>query len=754
MSRDAAGHALAVLTSGGDAPGMNAAVRSVVRTALDRGLEVFAVLEGYEGLIAGGELIRPMGWADVGGILQQGGTVIGTARSEGFRTRAGRKQAALHLVRRGIDILVVIGGDGSLRGADTLRGEWSTLLAELAAEGQIDASAPAKHARLTIVGLVGSIDNDMQGTDTTIGADTALHRITAAIDAIMSTAASHQRTFVVEVMGRRCGYLALMSALATGAGWVLIPESPPEGDDWEDQMCERLAAGRAAGRRDSVVVVAEGAVDRQGRPISAAYVKSVLEERLGEGVRETILGHVQRGGSPSAFDRNQSTILGYAAVETALDPAFAGQASLMGLQENRVRRQDLMTCVAETQAVADALEAGDFERTMALRGPGFQAAFRTLRTLVRARPHPPAPGRRRLRLAVVNAGAPAPGMNMATRVAVRLGIDRGHEMLGVRGGIDGLIRGEVEDLDWMTVNGWGPRGGSELGTNRKVPEGDEWADIAGTMEAARIDGLLVIGGFSGYQAALGLWTHRTEFPVFDRPILCLPASIDNNLPGSEISVGADTALNSIVGAVDAIKQSAVASGRAFVVEVMGGTCGYLALMSGLATGAERVYLNEEGVTLDDLKQDVEKLIRGFRGGKRLGLMIRNECANAAYDTDFCCRLFEEEGGDLFEVRKSILGHLQQGGNPSPFDRIRATSLASRCIDWLDDKGCAGTTAAAAIGVEQGRVAFHDLDDLPARTDPVKRRPLEQWWMAIRPVARVLAQPGPPPHGLAGSPRLP
>ena len=158
----------------------------------------------------------------------------------------------------------------------------------------------------------------MFGTDMTIGTDTALHRITEAVDAIMSTAASHQRTFVVKVMGRNCGYLALMGALATGADWVLIPEAPPDIDNWEEVMCERLKAGRQAGRRDSIVMLAEGAQDRYGNYIGSSHIQKVLEDRLGEDVRVTILGHVQRGGSPSAFDRNLGTLMGYAAVKTML----------------------------------------------------------------------------------------------------------------------------------------------------------------------------------------------------------------------------------------------------------------------------------------------------------------------------------------------------------------------------------------------------------------------------------------------------
>ena len=165
-----------------------------------------------------------------------------------------------------------------------------------------------------IAGLVGSIDNDMIGTDMTIGADSALHRIVEAIDAIASTAASHQRSFVVEVMGRHCGYLALMSAIAGGADYVFIPENPPD-PGWEADLCELLKNGRAAGRRNSIVIVAEGAHDSQNTPITSDYVRQVLEDRLGEDTRVTILGHVQRGGAPSAFDRSMSSLLGYAAVE-------------------------------------------------------------------------------------------------------------------------------------------------------------------------------------------------------------------------------------------------------------------------------------------------------------------------------------------------------------------------------------------------------------------------------------------------------
>jgi len=247
---------IGVLTSGGDAQGMNAAVRAVTRAALSRGVEVYAINEGYQGMVEGGDRIRRLTWGAVGGIIQLGGTVIGSARSADFRTRDGRRRAAYNLTQCGITGLVVIGGDGSLTGANLFRQEWPSLLAELVADGKIEPATAAVQPHLGLVGLVGSIDNDMFGTDMTIGADSALHRIVEAVDAINSTAASHQRTFVIEVMGRNCGYLALMAGLATGAGWVLIPESPPEQDYWETAMCNTLKAGREIGRRNGMVLVA------------------------------------------------------------------------------------------------------------------------------------------------------------------------------------------------------------------------------------------------------------------------------------------------------------------------------------------------------------------------------------------------------------------------------------------------------------------------------------------------------------------
>ncbi len=733
---------IGILTSGGDSPGMNAALRSAVRVALDLGTKVYGIWEGYQGMVRGGDMIQELNWDSVGGILQRGGTVIGTARSQEFRTREGRRQAARNLVSHGIDGLIIIGGDGSLTGASIFRQEWPSLLEELVEAGEIPEDSLEKYPNLLIVGLPGSIDNDMIGTDMTIGADTALTRITDAVDIITSTASSHQRSFVVEVMGRNCGYLAMMGALASGADWLFIPEVPADPDSWRDDMCAALAAGRKAGRRDSIVIVAEGALDRNGDPITSQDVKAALEDKLGEDTRITVLGHYQRGGSPTAFDRNLGTMLGDAAVKNLLEVKPEDPPQLIGMRGNRVVSSPLVECVDLTRKISDYSKAHEFDKVLELRGESFRNTYQILQTLLQARPNPKKKGEDHYRIAVMHSGAPAPGMNTVVRAAVRWGSDQGHTMLGVFNGYPGLIKGDIKEMDWMDVRGLVGLGGAEIGTNRTVPADGDYYSIARTIEEHKIDALLMIGGESGYDGAYEITIRQKDYPNFKIPIVCLPATIDNDRPGSELSIGADTALNSIVHAVDQIKQSAVASRRCFVVETMGRFCGYLALLGGLATGAERVYIHEEGITLKDLQDDVDHLVTGFTEGKKLGLMIRNESAHPVYTTDFMVRLFEVEGKELFDVRQAILGHLQQGGNPSPFDRIQGTRLAVRSIDFLLECLQAGDPQHIYIGLEGGKLQFTPLEGYPKAADREFGRPKSQWWMDLRPIARVLAQPGP------------
>jgi 6-phosphofructokinase 1 len=738
MTQDKRLNCIGVMTSGGDSPGMNAAVRAVVKTALTNHIDVFAILQGYQGMVEGGDLIKKMDWDSVGGILHKGGTIIGTARNKEFRERSGRLKAAKNLIEHQIDNLVVIGGDGSLTGANLFSEEWPELLEELQQQDQISKAQAENHPRLNIVGLVGSIDNDLSGTDMTIGADTALKRIAEALDAISSTAASHQRTFVVEVMGRNCGYLALVSALSSGADYVMIPERPPTADDWAKELCEKVKANKLAGKPKSLIIIAEGAKDKKGHPIKSYHVVEELKNRINEDARLTILGHVQRGGAPTAFDRYMSTVLGYAAVRHLIENSQDMESRIIALQNNRVKAIPLMESIEKTKSIVKLMEDKDFDGAIELRGGSFRESLETFDTLSSAHPDLDL-DEHSLNILVMNAGTLAPGMNSAVRTAVRLGIDKGHRVFGVRNGVKGLINDEIEALAWMDVEDWTSIGGSELGTNRKEPRNRDFYQISKNLEAREIDAILIIGGLTGYQTAFEFLKKRNEFPAFDVPIVCLPATINNNLPGTDFSVGTDTALNSIIEAVDKIKESAVANQRVFVVEVMGRYCGFLAMLSGLATGAERVYLHENGIKLQDLQNDVNMFKKAFKEGKRMGLVIKSEYANGIYTTPFISALYEEDGGDIFDVRQSILGHVQQGGNPSPFDRTIATRMAAKSIDFLIKKAQKDKHDVVSIGLHGGKLDYRNIDDLEKLMDTTYDRPREQWWTALEQIINIFGQ---------------
>ena len=273
----------AVLTSGGDAPGMNAAIRAVVRTSLDKGWEVFGVRQGYAGLIAGNMV--PLGAREVGNIIQRGGTILGSSRCPEFKTQDGREKAIRQLHEQKIDGLVVIGGNGSQTGALAL-----------------------SNMGFPVVGVPSTVDNDLYGSEITIGADTALNIAIEAIDRLKVTASSHQRAFLVEVMGRDCGYLALMAGIAGGAEALVIPEVETD----PEALAEELRGAYERGKPHAIVVVAEGA--RYNAEGLVRYFKE-NSERLGFEVRTTILGHLQRGGTPTAFDRLLATRTGTEATE-------------------------------------------------------------------------------------------------------------------------------------------------------------------------------------------------------------------------------------------------------------------------------------------------------------------------------------------------------------------------------------------------------------------------------------------------------
>ena len=305
-------HRIGVLTSGGDAPGMNAAIRAVVRKGVFHGMEVYGIQHGYAGLIRGE--MKLMDLSSVADIIQRGGTKLFTARSEEFKTPEGRAKAVEELHRNGIEGLVVIGGDGSFRGAREL-----------------------SHLGVRSIGIPGTIDNDIAGTDYTIGFDTAVNTVIDAIDKIRDTATSHERTYVIEVMGRNAGDIAMISGLAGGAESILVPEFPFD----MELVLEKLRHGQERGKRHSIILVAEGAA--QGMKIGEK-----IRQETGWEVRVTVLGHLQRGGSPSAFDRILASRMGAYAV----DLLRQGQSSqVIGLQGKKLVAIDIDEALAMKRSI-------------------------------------------------------------------------------------------------------------------------------------------------------------------------------------------------------------------------------------------------------------------------------------------------------------------------------------------------------------------------------------------------------------------
>ncbi|XP_026061429.1 ATP-dependent 6-phosphofructokinase, platelet type-like isoform X3 [Carassius auratus] len=742
-----AGKSIGVLTSGGDAQGMNAAVRAVVRMGIYVGAKVFFIHEGYQGMVDGGDNIKEASWESVSSMLQVGGTVIGSARCKDFRTHEGRLRAALNLVQRGITNLCVIGGDGSLTGANLFREEWSGLLDELVQSGQISEEAAQTHSALHIVGMVGSIDNDFCGTDMTIGTDSALHRIIEVVDAIMTTAQSHQRTFVLEVMGRHCGYLALVSALACGADWVLIPEMPPK-DGWEEQMCHKLSENRADKKRLNIIIVAEGAIDQNNKPITTELIKDLVVRCLGFDTRVTILGHVQRGGTPSAFDRILASRMGVEAVLALLEVSPGTPACVVSLCGNQAVRLPLMECVQMTQEVQKAMDEKRFEEAVKLRGRSFENNLNTYKLLSHRKRNAELP-RSSFNVAVLNVGAPAAGMNAAVRSAVRVGITEGHTVFAVSDGFEGFSKGQIKEFKWGDVGGWTGQGGSLLGTKRTLPA-KHIDKIAEQMRIHNINALLVIGGFEAYLGLLELQAARSKHAELCVPMVMVPATVSNNIPGSDLSIGADTALNAITDTCDRIKQSASGTKRrVFIIETMGGYCGYLATVGGLASGADAAYIYEEPFDIRDLQSNVEHLTEKMKTSIQRGLVLRNENSSENYTTDFIYQLYSEEGKGVFDCRKNVLGHMQQGGAPSPFDRNFGTKIAAKAMQWISKKlkefyregrVFANTEdSACLLGMRRRALVFQPVIQLKDETDFVHRIPKEQWWLRLRPLMKILAK---------------
>uniref|UniRef100_A0A8D2MMP6 Phosphofructokinase, liver type n=1 Tax=Zonotrichia albicollis TaxID=44394 RepID=A0A8D2MMP6_ZONAL len=476
-----------------------------------------------------------------------------------------------------------------------------------------------------------------------------------------------------------------------------------------------IAQTRSRGSRLNIIIIAEGAIDRSGKPISSNYVKDLVVQRLGFDTRVTVLGHVQRGGTPSAFDRVLSSKMGMEAVMALLEATPDTPACVVSHSGNQSVRLPLMECVQVTKDVQKAMDEKRFDEAIQLRGRSFENNWNIYKLLAHQKP---AQEKSPFSMAILNVGAPAAGMNAAVRSAVRIGICQGHTIYVVNDGFEGLAKGQVRDT-LGAAGHWG-------------------ASISQSF-----------GRLQAYEGVLQLVEARGQYEELCIVMCVIPATISNNVPGTDFSLGSDTAVNAAMESCDRIKQSASGTKRrVFIVETMGGYCGYLSTVTGIAVGADAAYVYEDPFTIHDLKANVEHLTDKMKTDIQRGLVLRNEKCHEHYTTEFLYNLYSSEGKGIFDCRINVLGHLQQGGAPTPFDRNYGTKLGVKAVLWMSEKlqqvyskgrvfANSGDTACV-IGLRKKVVAFSPVTELKKVTDFEHRLPQEQWWLNLRLMLKMLA----------------
>jgi 6-phosphofructokinase 1 len=523
----------------------------------------------------------------------------------------------------------------------------------------------------------------------------------------------------------------------------------------------RLQNRKDRGKRRTIVIVAEGAQDRQLNKISSSKIKDILTDRLGLDTRTTVLGHTQRGGAACAYDRWLSTLQGVEAVKAVLDMSPQSPVPVITIRENKIMRTPLMEAVQLTKDVTEKIHNKQFDAAMAMRDAEFKEYYNAyLNTATPDHPRLQLPDGKRMRIAIIHVGAPAGGMNPATRAAVAYCLTRGHTPIAIHNGFPGLVRhhndkpvSSVREVQWLESDSWVNEGGSDIGTNRSLPS-DDMEGVAKCFEQYKFDALFVVGGFEAFTAVSQLRQAREKYDAFKIPLVVLPATISNNVPGTEYSLGSDTCLNTLIDFCDAIRQSASSSRRrVFVIETQGGKSGYIATTAGLAVGAVAVYIPEEGINIKTLSRDIDFLRDNFirdKGANRAGkIILRNECASNTYTTQVVADMIKEEANGRFESRAAVPGHFQQGGKPSPMDRVRALRMAIKCMHHIEsyagqsrDAVANDPLSSAVIGVKGSQVLFSPMggdSGLEAtETDWKRRRPRTEFWLELQDVVNTLS----------------
>ncbi|KAH9385881.1 6-phosphofructokinase 1 [Nematocida major] len=655
---------LGILTSGGDAPGMNSAIWAIVKAAGKNGAKTLGILNGFEGLI--NDQVQELNEQEAYKHMQEGGTFLHSARSKKFMTQEGLSSALHTIEKHRIDALIIIGGDGTMQGA-----------------GYLSKASPD----LSVVFIPGSIDNDIPGTES-IGAATALHRIIEAVDCIESTMISHRRGFVLEVMGRDCGWLALSGAFATDATYVFLPEYPQE-KSWRRDF---TAALQQCTDKCVYVILSEGAKHADGRKVRAEEICEVMEE-AGIESRSTVLGHAQRGGSPCASDRILAPSLGVAAVEVALSRRGA-YAVYTGETE---RVLSLETCIERCREAADAIKLPG--GVVKVRRRDFVEMYETFQAKAKS---PEKRAEKNKNFAVCIFGAVGAGASTVLSKMTEYGRIRGVT---------------VTDFSRHAYFSRAKKG------KTKRPEADPalLSELKEALAAQGISTLVLIGGLDALAESRRLFSVAASVYV-------IPCTVSNNVPGSSVSIGADTALDTITALCDNLKMGS-SRNTAYIVEVHGGACGYLSVSSALAVGAIDCYFPEETGVLSRLTRSLRALCSVFKVPGPPQLIMRGNGAMKGVCNDTAAKVLELDGSGTYSVRQCTLGHVQKGNKPTAVDRVRAARTALFVFS--------APPGRKVLGVNRWSPTVTEIDSAILEVNEDKRRVKRASWLEMARTYRVL-----------------
>lgn len=659
---------IAILTSGGDAPGMNAALKGVVRAALNRGWEVYGIRDAFQGLVEGGEKIYPLDWVDVNWSFREGGTFLGSARYPEIKGNSTKGQelkerALLNLKGLGISGLVVIGGDGSLSGA-------YSLYTTLKKNGHLNPRL--NNMDLSIVGIPGSIDNDIAYTDMSIGVDTTLNTIIECIDKLRDTATSHRRVIIVEVMGRRRGYLAVLSGLAAGADRIFIREEKIRQKELNN-MLHMLQESFSHGQRAGIIVRSEGA------RFSTSFLKETLDVLLEpkREVRETILGHLQRGGIPTIFERTLAIRMGVKAVQ--LLEEVLPEPQILGLEENKIKFASLAKSI-------ETIMTPSFQDELSVNT---QNSFHLSKMLE----HPPEGKSKGTCISILTDGNNVSGMNMAIRAVARIAINEGIEVKGIKGGFAGLRKGpeSVLNLEWsmLEMKSILRRAGTLLGVSSNMLSVDQkdFSTIKKHVENLNIDGLIAIGNSESYQYA-----HKLSQAI-KIPVVGIPADLNCNLPGTDWVIGMDSALNNLLEGLDRAADAAHVKRKIFIIHLKGEYCSCAVKLAVLGGGIEELIIDErisENKDKDIFKSMVRKKIEQVKRIIDLGktfatIIFFSKHHERSEDSIQFIKQTIKDIGITLETTIISLETSYGGIVPTAFDRVLAKRLGEKAMAILKEK---------------------------------------------------------------------